>query len=303
MRNTYHILLPLSNEISNKEGLESSVEAHVAMKRSHREDDEEQFARRRMSFNEVAALYDRARPQYPEQLYDDLLKLGEFGDELSALEIGSGTGKASIALAKRVSHLICIEPGAELARIARKNLKEHSCAKVVNSTFEAWSPTESFDLVFAAVSWHWLDREARFKKAAAILKPGGHLAVVTNAHVFPEDFDRGFSGIRDCYNAIREATDWSESPQPKPDDTPDEHEQIEESGLFENVQVKRYLWALDYSAEAYIDLLETYSDHRTMSLEGRKALYICVKKVIDGQSAKRIRKHYLTILNLAQVRA
>jgi ubiquinone/menaquinone biosynthesis C-methylase UbiE len=51
------------------------------------------MTRRPESFNEVAALYDQARPIYPQEVIDDLLVLtgAQVGDQV--LEIGCGTGQ------------------------------------------------------------------------------------------------------------------------------------------------------------------------------------------------------------------
>jgi cyclopropane fatty-acyl-phospholipid synthase-like methyltransferase len=49
----------------------------------------------------VPELHDRARPTYPGPLFDDLASLGALGDGARVLEIGCGTGKATLALAGR----------------------------------------------------------------------------------------------------------------------------------------------------------------------------------------------------------
>ena len=59
--------------------------------------------RRRLSFGSVAEQYDRIRPSYPEQLVDDVIAYA--GDGLTAagraLEVGAGTGKATLQFAAR----------------------------------------------------------------------------------------------------------------------------------------------------------------------------------------------------------
>jgi cyclopropane fatty-acyl-phospholipid synthase-like methyltransferase len=47
-------------------------------------------------FDEDADLYDRARPGYPAQLFDDLAELAGVGPGCRLLEIGPGTGKATL---------------------------------------------------------------------------------------------------------------------------------------------------------------------------------------------------------------
>ena len=56
--------------------------------------------RLRQTFEEVPELYDRARPAYPTELFDDLVSLGRIPDGGRILELGCGTGKATLSLAQ-----------------------------------------------------------------------------------------------------------------------------------------------------------------------------------------------------------
>ena len=56
----------------------------------------------RQTFNQAAERYDRARPTYPPALFDDLARLAGIGPGCRVLEIGCGTGQATVPLAERV---------------------------------------------------------------------------------------------------------------------------------------------------------------------------------------------------------
>ena len=73
------------------------------------EHDRERLAR---TFDAAAALYQRARPDYPEELYDRLLEVTGLRPPSRLLEIGCATGKATLPLAARGYHIVCVEPGA-----------------------------------------------------------------------------------------------------------------------------------------------------------------------------------------------
>ncbi|HVT12967.1 MAG TPA: class I SAM-dependent methyltransferase [Fimbriimonadaceae bacterium] len=245
-------------------------------------------------FDSVADLYDRARPSYPGPIFDDLLTLAP--PHPHVLEIGCGTGKASVALAQRGCRLTGIELGKSLAAIARRNLATFKTAKVLEAEFESWNPgPDRFDIIFAISAWHWIDPATGYRKTAEILKQDGLLAIVANEHAFPKDFDPFFSEIQPTYDAIGEAFDaW---PPPTPDETPDLRGPISESGFFDFIESRRYLWTVDYDAEGYIDLLNTYSGHLVMEASKKETLYRAIREIARDRT---IRKHYLSVLNVAR---
>ena len=70
----------------------------------------------RLVFGEVAELYDRARAGYPEALIDDVISFaGGDGPSLRALEVGAGTGKATVGFASRDLEILALEPSADMA--------------------------------------------------------------------------------------------------------------------------------------------------------------------------------------------
>src|SRR5437879_699745 len=79
----------------------------------------------RTTFNEVAATYGQARPRLPPELFDDLVELTRVPPGGRVLEIGCGTGSATVALAQRGYRVVAVELGDELAATARQNLTAH----------------------------------------------------------------------------------------------------------------------------------------------------------------------------------
>jgi protein-L-isoaspartate O-methyltransferase len=139
--------------------------------------------RLRATFAEDAELYERARPEYPAELFADLAALALLGPGSRVLEIGCGTGQATMALARLGCAVTAVELGGALAGIARRKLTGFE-ARVVVTTFEDWQlPPEPFDLVVAATSFHWVDPAVRVRKSADALRPGGSLAVISTHHV------------------------------------------------------------------------------------------------------------------------
>src|SRR5919197_4277142 len=153
----------------------------------------------RASFDDAAALYDRARPGYPNQVFEDLAKSAALRLGSRVLEIGCGTGQAMLPLAERGYRVVAVELGERLAAVARKKLAAFPCVEVAVAAFESWPlPPEPFQAVAAATSSHWLDPEARLPRAAAALRPGGVLATIATHHVAGGTHDF-FLEVQPCY--------------------------------------------------------------------------------------------------------
>jgi SAM-dependent methyltransferase len=253
----------------------------------------------RLTFDEDALLYDRMRPAYPWDLIEDLVTMGGLRRGASVLEVGCGTGQATRALARRGYQIDCVEFGGNLAAVARERLSNWSKVRVITADFETWDRGDAvYDMLLAATSWHWLDLETRYGKAAEALKPAGTLAIITTHHVLPRGGDRFFADVQDDYASIGEV----DTPPPPPDHVVDLVEEIRSSGCFSVVGVRRYLWAQKYTADDYLSLLDTYSGHRAMEARGRELLYRRIASRIEARPERHVTKHYLFVLHVGRRR-
>jgi SAM-dependent methyltransferase len=260
---------------------------------------DERRLRRARTFDDIAELYDRGRRECSDELIDDLFRLSEIeAASARVLEIGCGTGQATLPLARRGCRIVCVELGAKLAQIARRNLASFPRVSIVTSPFEDWHPTgEPFDIVLAVTSWHWLDPRVRYAKAAAALRAGGVLAFTAGGHAFPPGFDPFFAKIQACYDAIGHGDiKW---PPPPPEEMPDAREEVEFSGYFDDVRIKRRVWTEEFTADEYVAMMSTASNHRLMEPQKRERLFAEMRRLIDERGG-RIRKHNLTILHVAR---
>jgi ubiquinone/menaquinone biosynthesis C-methylase UbiE len=135
----------------------------------------------RFTFDKIASLYDAARPDYPDALFADVARMAALGAGDAILEVGCGTGRATQGFARMGLPILALDPGAALLDVARERLGPFPNVRFAQATFEAWPlQPETFKLVAAAQSWHWVAPDIRFVKAAAALKSGGFLAVFGN---------------------------------------------------------------------------------------------------------------------------
>jgi SAM-dependent methyltransferase len=138
----------------------------------------------RETFDRVADLYDAARPGYPPEVFADLRATCGLGSGTRVLEVGCGSGQATGDLAELGCIVHCVELGPALAARAARNLSDYPDVRVEVGAFEEVElPVRAFDVVFSATAFHWVDPAMGFPRAAAVVRPGGFLALVTNAHV------------------------------------------------------------------------------------------------------------------------
>ncbi len=256
--------------------------------------------RLRETFDQAAEIYHRVRPDYPEALFDDLIAVAGLapGDQL--LEVGCATGKATLPLARRGFRIVCVELGAGLAAVARRNLAGFD-VQVVEGRFEAWRPEEPVSLAFAATAWHWIDPGVRYQRAWEALRPGGHLALWAQQHVFPDGGDPFFRELQDVYDEIGEGLP-ADTVWPRPGELPDQCAEIEASGLFEVVRVRQYDWERVYRAEEYIELLNTFSGHLSMAGWQRDRLYGEIRRRLARRPDRSVRRGWGTVLHVARRR-
>ncbi|MFF3491619.1 class I SAM-dependent methyltransferase [Streptomyces sp. NPDC002795] len=266
--------------------------------------------RLRATFAQDAERYDRARPGYPPRMFDDLADLAGAGPGCRVLEIGAGTGKATVPLAERGCRIVAVELGAELAAVARADLAPYPDVTVDVAPFEEWPlPPEPFDLVLAATSFHWIDPAVRITKSADALRPGGTLATVSTHHVAggTEDF---FAEAQDCYLRFDPTTPPGLRLTPAADIPYDSQEapnrNVEQGNAalpgadrFEPPVFRRYERELTYRTADYLDLLGTYSGTLALAPAARAGLLDCIGTLIDSRYGGRITKRYLTELRLA----
>jgi SAM-dependent methyltransferase len=252
----------------------------------------------RTTFEQVAHAYDTARPSYPPELFDDLAELAQLRPGARLLEIGCGTGKATLPLLERGFSVVCVELGPELAAHARRNLADHQ-VEIHVASFDEWDGEPgAFDLVYAATAWHWLDPATRYRKAYALLRDGGHLAFWGAQHAFPPGYDPFFAEIQEVYDELGESYEGKWPPAP-PEDVPDDAAEIDATGLFADVRVRRYVWETRYTAEEYIALLDTFSGHIAMETAKRDRLYQEIRDRIGRRTEPFVRRHWHAILHVA----
>jgi len=247
----------------------------------------------RAHFDEIAADYDKARWEYPAQLFRDIFEYSGAGAR--AVEIGAGTGKATAPFLDAGYAVTAVEMGANMAKFLESKFRGRRGLAIVNDTFENASLEDgAYDLAYAASAFHWVDAEIGCPKVHRLLKSGGAFALFRN-NLVPSDGEDLYEEIQICY-ARHYNTHYTSSKRPA---RKSERDFREPAGIyqgfrfegmemhgFRDVRMKFYDAALTYGADEYIALLDTHSDHRSLPEANRAGLYSGVRDAIARHGGK-----------------
>lgn len=258
--------------------------------------------RRRRSFEAVADRYLASRPPYPAAAFD--LVAARVPPPADVLEVGPGPGLATLPVAERGYRVVAIELGERLAAEARRNLATHRSVRVVTANFEEWRPQRphAFDLVLAASSWHWIDPAIGYERAWAALRQGGWLALMAN-HPRPGRTGSRSRRFWEATDALyrRHAPELVARRGWNPSRLPDQGAAIRRSGRFAPAERHVIAWRHMFETDAYLALLDTYSDHRILPATARKRLFSAIRELAMRDFGGRVPRYYRTVVHLAQV--
>ncbi|MCD5349307.1 class I SAM-dependent methyltransferase [Kineosporia mesophila] len=209
-----------------------------------------------LHFDAHAALYDRGRPPYPDQLWTCLGSHGWLSPGGRVVELGAGSGLATRRLLAAGARVTAVEPGPALAGLLRERCPD---ASIILGTAEETGLDESaFDLAVIATAVHWLDLGLVLPKLHAALTPGGHLAVWRNAFGDPS------VSLTPFRERVAQVVD--RRPPGPPRSGPGElataawADALEAGGYFERVLVEEFAWAITLDRSQVRDLFTTFSD-------------------------------------------
>jgi SAM-dependent methyltransferase len=256
-------------------------------------------------FNEVPELYDRVRPSYPDDLVVDLAAITGMDERSAVLEVGCGTGQATRSLSGLGCSVTAVEPGADMAALARERLAGSPNVEVETSSFEEWDDQgRRFDVLVAASSWHWVDPSIGWRRAHDVLRPRGWMAVLGNVVVRRPDEPEVYAVTADLHERFSpDNPAWGDPP------LEDEVRATDEgwgppngppAGLFGPTIVRWYPTVQWFDGAGFADLLCSTSLYRELAPEVREALTDAVAERIRTQMGDRAPRRYLSVLRAGQ---
>ena len=249
------------------------------------------------TFDNATSDYDKSRPTYAKEIYEDILRYKPINSDSYVLEIGLGTGKASQPILDTQCHFAGIEPGEQLADLARSRYQAYANFFLFNQTLQDFaSPDEAFDLIYAATAFHWIPEEYGYNRVFNLLKPGGAFA----RFAYHAGVDEGREAMTEEIQKI-----YSKYLHPKKrshEFGTDDARKIAEIACqygFSDTVYRLYYVTKDFTADEYMALLRTYPDHMKVEESTRKKFFEGIHSAIKNHGGI-ITVYYTMDLELAR---
>jgi SAM-dependent methyltransferase len=229
------------------------------------------------SFGVDPERYDRARPPYPAALVARILAAGP-GPRV--LDVGCGTGIEARQFRAAGASVLGVDPDARMAEFARRTGVEVEVAR-----FEDWAPAgREFDVVVAGQAWHWVDPVAGAAKAAAVLRPGGRLAVFGHAFDAPEVVTRAFT---EAFARVAPDSPFAGAPSRSALETyramfAAAADGMRAAGGFGEPEHWRFDWEQSYTRDQWLDHLPTTGALTRLPADRLAEVLAAVGAAIDG---------------------
>ncbi|MFD9720246.1 class I SAM-dependent methyltransferase [Streptomyces sp. NPDC059076] len=256
-------------------------------------------------FGEVAELYDVARPGYSDALVRDVLAYARLGDR-AAVEVGAGTGKATVPFAAHGIPLICVEPDPRMAEVLRRNTAGYPGVDIEVCGFEEWRPgPRRFGLLFAATCWHWMAPDRRWDLVHSALEPGGSVALFWNPlgvvdgglHTELAEIDRRHGVVDSPHGRL--ASSYGDEPgSGGTDDIWPEAECLRD-GRFTDARSVRFRQEVRFDTDRYLAHLASVSAYRILPADRRAQALADTAHLLDSHGGG-IDLHHLSDLFLAR---
>ncbi len=121
--------------------------------------------------------YERFRPSYPDELYDELTSAAGLTPGATVVDVGCGTGISTRPWQARGMIAIGVEPNQAMRERA---LSKGGARYLEGAAHATTLPDGSADLVCAAQAFHWFPVDATLVEWQRILRPRGIAAVFWN---------------------------------------------------------------------------------------------------------------------------
>ena len=232
-----------------------------------------------ISFDSDAANYDRVRPRYCPELFEQIFRTASISSISQILEIGAGTGQATEPFFELGCSVTAVELGEHLADFLKQKDSDRRNFTVWQGDFLDFPEDRKYDLVFSATAFHWVPREQGFEKVKRLLKPGGTLALFWNHPIIGGDPD---SVDNRTVQSVYEKFGRSKIGKIFDGSSCDAYARALRDAAFADVCCQLFTSERVLTGKEYVLLMRSYSDHIVLPYAERLQLEQEMERAIRG---------------------
>lgn len=216
-------------------------------------------------YSALAAHYDK-RAEYDARALDRLIEAigAKFGTCIA--EIGAGTGKLAVPLARRGFAVSAVEPNDKMCGLGISNSSGLKVNWYCASAEDTGLPATSFDIVTFGSSFNVVDRPVALREVARILRPRGWMACMWNHRDLDDPVQARVEMVIKHHIPGYSYGTRREDPAPA----------IAESGLFEPAQFIEGRFTVDMASTDY---LEAWRSHATLHRQAGTSFTAIVEEI------------------------
>jgi ubiquinone/menaquinone biosynthesis C-methylase UbiE len=234
---------------------------------------------RARSFERVAELYERQRPEYPPEVVAWLRDRLGLRAGRTVLDLGAGTGKLTRALVRTGARVLALEPGDAMR--TQLELAVPDAVTIAAGAESIPLPDASVDAVTAGAAFHWFRFDEAVREVHRVLRPAGGLGLVWNARDSEDPLQREIGALIAPFvpPGSKRETPWPDA--------------LEATGLFGATDAWTSTFADELDADGLVERMATVSFVAAAPNDARRALERGLRRLAAARGG-RVPFRYVT---------
>jgi ubiquinone/menaquinone biosynthesis C-methylase UbiE len=224
--------------------------------------------RYRVSFDSVADVYERSRPEYAP---DALAWIAQRLRLDRVLDLGAGTGKLTRQLMALGADVVAVEPGDEMRAVLARSVPGVDVR--AGSAEEIPLEDASVDAITVAQAFHWFRVNEALREMHRVLRPGGGFALLWNEW---DEEDALMRALNEVVNTLR----------PQGTHGGRHYEALQESELFGPREEQSFHHADEVPAAVAVERVSSVSALAAAETADRERALAEVRKIVGAGTVR-----------------
>jgi ubiquinone/menaquinone biosynthesis C-methylase UbiE len=220
------------------------------------------------SFEQVAGLYERVRPEYPDDAVAWIVDELDLRPGRTVLDLAAGTGKLTRQLLASGVEVIAVEPGEAMLAELRRAVPNVTALRGAAERIPLGD--DSVDAITVGQGFHWFRFDEALAEMHRVLRTGGGVALLWNNRDQGDELQRDVTKLMEPFVPAGRSMSFDSS------------KHLRESSLFGPVEERNFRFAQELDADGLVGRILSISFIATAPDERRTALERQLREVADA---------------------